>query len=167
MAAVATPTDLGTDLGFLLGQANYAVSTELTAGLAELGIVPRDYCVLSTALGGELTQNRLAEMCALDKTTMVVTVDGLERAGLAERRPSALDRRARIISVTKRGERVIEQAREIIAHVYDEILGDLPARERQAFVSALVRLTAGRLATPAQCDKPPRRRAPRGQKSLP
>src|SRR4051794_7621019 len=128
--AVAIPTDLSADLGFLLAQANYAVSTELTAGLAELGIAPRDYCVLSTALGGELTQNRLGELCALDKTTMVVTIDGLERAGLAERRPSELDRRARIISVTDRGERVVAEAREIIARLYDEILGELPARER-------------------------------------
>ncbi len=46
----------------------------------------------------EQTQIRLAERCALDKTTMVVTGDELERSGLAERRPSPTDRRARIIA---------------------------------------------------------------------
>ena len=42
-------------------------------------------------------------MVGLDKTTMVVTLDELEAAGLAERRPSPTDRRARVIAVTKAG----------------------------------------------------------------
>ena len=61
------------------------------------------HCVLYHALGGEFTQIQLAEQCALDKTTMVVTMDALEKAGLAERRPSPTDRRARIIAVTDAG----------------------------------------------------------------
>ena len=96
-----------TDLAFLLAQASHALGTELTARLSELGITPRAYCVLSKALGGELTQTQVAEQCALDKTTMVVTLDALERDGLAERRPSSTDRRARIIAVTEAGERVV------------------------------------------------------------
>ena len=70
-----------TDLAFLLSQASHALATELTARLAELGITPRAHCVLSNALGGELTQSQVAERCALDKTTMVVTLDALERDG--------------------------------------------------------------------------------------
>ena len=52
---------------------------------------------------GEFTQTEIARMVGLDKTTMVVTVDELEAAGLAERRPSSTDRRARVIEVTKDG----------------------------------------------------------------
>src|SRR3982751_4178632 len=88
---------------FLLGQASHALTAEMTAGLESLGITPRSHCVLTHALGAERTQIELASMCALDKTTMVVTVDALEKAGLAERRPSATDRRARIIAVTEAG----------------------------------------------------------------
>ena len=44
--------------------------------------------MLSTARTGEFTQKELADMVGLDKTTMVVTVDALEAAGLAERVPS-------------------------------------------------------------------------------
>src|SRR4051794_21441402 len=96
------------DLMFLLAQASHVLMTELTAALAELGITQRHYCVLCKALdGGELTQIRLAELCGMDKTTMVVTIDELERAGLAERRPSATDRRARIIAVTESGAKTV------------------------------------------------------------
>ncbi len=146
---------------FLLAQASHTLETELTAGLAVLGISQRAHCVLSKALAGELTQIRLAELCALDKTTMVVTVDELEKAGLAERLQSGADRRVRIVSVTEAGQRVVAQANEIVAGIYADVLEALPAGEREAFVDGLVRLVGGRLATPVPCERLPRRRAPR------
>ena len=105
--AVKRPPKVDVDLMFLLGQASHALETEMTAKLHALGISPRAHCVLAHARGGELTQSQVAEQCALDKTTMVVTMDELERAGLAERRPSSTDRRARIIAVTQAGERIV------------------------------------------------------------
>jgi MarR family transcriptional regulator for hemolysin len=158
---VKTAADCASDLMFLLSQASHALTTEMTAGLASVGISPRAYCVLTSARTGELTQTQLAELCALDKTTMVVTIDELERAGLAERRLSGTDRRARIISVTAAGERTIAAAEAIVTGIYDDVLGSLPAGERETFLAALARLVTGRLATPAHCERPVRRRAPR------
>jgi len=146
----------GIDLGLLLSRAAHGLKAELTAGLIELGISPRAHCVLSHALGGELTQSQLAGLCSLDKTTMVVTIDELERAGLAERRPSSTDRRARIIWVSPAGEQLVARGREVVARIYDDVLGALPEGEREAFVGALG-LVAGRLADPPPCEKPVRR----------
>ncbi len=153
--ATSAPADV--DLALLLSQASHALATELTAGLTELGISPRAHCVLSKAMGRELTQSQLAGLCALDKTTMVVTIDELEKAGLAERRLSTTDRRARIIWVTEAGERVVAQGREIVARIYDDVLGALPEGERETFVDALSRLVASRLAEPVACERPVRR----------
>src|SRR5579859_5927335 len=130
-----TRLDLDLDLLLLLGQASHALATELTARLEELGMTPRMHCVLAHALRGQLTQNELAAQCGLDKTTMVVTLDELERAGLAERRASATDRRARIVGVTAAGKRKVAQADEIVARVNADVLSALPGRERQAFTS--------------------------------
>jgi len=149
------------DLGFLFNHAGHVVDTELTAKLAELGTTPREICVLGKALGAELTQSRLGELAGLDKTTMVVTMDELERAGLAERRPSSTDRRARIIAVTEAGERIVDDANAIVAGIYDEVLAELPAGQRDAFVAGLAQLAGGRLSTPAKCERPVRRRAVR------
>ncbi len=151
-------TERTADLIFLLSQAAHALITELTAELQGLGITPRSHCVLTQAMDGEQTQIKLAERCALDKTTMVVTLDELERAGLAERRPSPSDRRARIIAVTDAGREKAAQADEIVERIYAEVLGSLPAGERDAFVDGLSRLVADRLATPPACDRPVRRR---------
>ena len=163
MAATATkaPSEVDVDLMFLLSQASHALETEMTAELQALGISPRAHCVLTHALRGELTQSQVAEQCALDKTTMVVTMDELEKAGLAERRPSGTDRRARIIAVTKAGERKVAEADAIVARIYAQVLGALPAGQRDAFVAGLAQLVGGRLSTPAKCDRPVRRRAVR------
>jgi DNA-binding MarR family transcriptional regulator len=142
---------------FLLSQAAHALTTELTAELEGLGITPRSHCVLTHALQGDQTQIRLAERCALDKTTMVVTVDELERRGLAERRPSPTDRRARIIAVTEAGEQVVVKADAIVADLYESVLGALPEEHREAFTGGLKHLVDGRLAHPPACERAVRR----------
>src|SRR3954454_6239290 len=155
--AVKLRPKVDVDLMFLLGQASHALETEMTAKLHALGVSPRAHCVLVHARSGELTQSQVAEQCALDKTTMVVTIDELEKAGLAERRPSSADRRARIIGVTPMGEQLVAEGRRIIDGVYEDVLDALPGEERYALVSALGRLVEGRLSRPAECEHPPRR----------
>jgi MarR family transcriptional regulator, transcriptional regulator for hemolysin len=113
--------------------------------------------VLMHALPGELTQIELAKLTDLDKTTMVVTLDELEEAGLAQRRPSPADRRARIVVVTEEGKRVVATGAQIVDRVHGEVLDALPAPERDAFTSALRRLVGGYLAVPADCGRPVRR----------
>jgi MarR family transcriptional regulator, transcriptional regulator for hemolysin len=158
--AAAAP--LTADLNWLLSRASYTLTTELTAALEGLGVSPRAHCVLSAAMTGDHTQTELAKMIGLDKTTMVVTVDELEAAGLAERRSASEDRRARVIAVTKSGERKVREASEIAERIQSDVLDALPDRERKVFLNALTSLVADRLSTPAECSHPVRRRAPRG-----
>jgi len=146
------------DLGFQLGHTSYVLTTELTAALSGLGVTQRSYCVLKSALTGDHTQIRLADMCQLDKTTMVVTVDELEKAGLVERQPSPTDRRARIIVVTEKGVRVSGEAEEIVDGVYRDVLAALPDDVRPGFVAGLTLLAEGRLSIPLPCRNGPRRR---------
>ena len=152
------PEPLCSDLAWLLDRASHAVTNELAAALEREGLSPRMRCVLTTAMQGELTQIEIARAVGLDKTTMVVTLDELERRGLAERRPSSTDRRARVIVVTKAGEKLVREANKIIARVQEDVLGALPGAQRRALVDGLVTLVSGRLAEPSECAKPVRRR---------
>jgi MarR family transcriptional regulator for hemolysin len=158
MATTVEP--LTTNLGWLLSQAAHSLHTRLTAALEDVGISPRSYCVLSKAMTGDYTQIELAHAVGLDKTTMVVTLDELEAAGLAKRLPSTEDRRARMVAVTNAGERTVARAEEVVDAVHAEVLAELPARERKAFVDALNRLVIGGcLSEAADCRQPVRRRA--------
>jgi DNA-binding MarR family transcriptional regulator len=152
---------VSTDLCWLLSRASYTLTTELTAAFEGLGLSPRANCVLATAMTGPHTQSEIARAVGLDKTTMVVTLDELEAAGLAERRPSPTDRRARVIAVTAAGERKVREAEEIAERVRADVLSALPDDEREVFVKALTRLVSDRLSEPVICSQPPRRRAPR------
>ena len=160
-AAPQAPQPLCDNLCWLLSRASYTLTTELTAALEELGISPRAHAVLAAAATGDHTQTELARIVGLDKTTMVVTLDELEAAALAERRPSPTDRRARVIAVTKAGAAKLREAGTIGDAIREDVLGVLPARERKVFLGALTRLVGDRLAEPVQCAQPVRRRAPR------
>ncbi|CAA9517366.1 MAG: Transcriptional regulator, MarR family [uncultured Solirubrobacteraceae bacterium] len=153
----ATVAPCNGDLCWLLARASHALTTELTAAMEDLGISPRAQSVLSAAMTGDHTQIEVARMVGLDKTTMVVTLDELQEAGLAERRPSPSDRRVRVIAVTDAGRRKVREAQAIAERVREDVLSVLPAEERRAFVDALRRLVDERLGEPTPCGHPVRR----------
>ena len=141
----------------MLAHAAHVLATRMTAAFAEIGITPRDYCVLYHAAAAELTQIELARVSDLDKTTMVVTLDELEAAGHAERRPSRADRRARVVVVTDEGRRLVAAGHQIADRVHREVLAELAPASRQVFMDSLAALVAGLLAEPAESERAVRR----------
>ncbi|MFF7294339.1 MarR family transcriptional regulator [Streptomyces sp. NPDC008265] len=161
MTAMA-PARTEPDLSFLLDHTSHVLRTRMSAALGEIGLTPRMHCVLVHALEEERTQAQLAEIGDMDKTTMVVTVDALEEAGLAERRPSAADRRARIIAVTEEGAKVAKQSQKIVDRVHQDALASLPDGEREVLLHALNRLVTGHLEAPVDSPRPARRARQKG-----
>lgn len=145
------------DLSFMLSHASHVLATRMTVAFAEIGMTPREYCVLVHALSGDLTQIELARLSDLDKTTMVVTLDELEQAGYAERRPSPADRRARIVVVTEDGRQAAAAGRKVADRVHGEVLAALPPGSRDVFLDSLSALVGGLLAEPVECERPVRR----------
>ncbi|MCX5265542.1 MarR family winged helix-turn-helix transcriptional regulator [Streptomyces sp. NBC_00199] len=156
MTAMA-PARTEPDLSFLLDHTSHVLRSKMSAALAEIGLTSRMHCVLVHALEEERTQAQLAEIGDMDKTTMVVTVDALEAAGLAERRPSRTDRRARIIAVTEDGARVARQSQEIVDRVHREALATLPGGDRDVLLRALKHLVGDGLAHPVEAPRAARR----------
>ncbi|WP_030681705.1 MarR family winged helix-turn-helix transcriptional regulator [Streptomyces cellulosae] len=152
-----TPVRTEPDLSFLLDHTSHVLRSKMSAALAEIGLTARMHCVLVHALEEERTQIQLAEIGDMDKTTMVVTVDALEKAGLAERRPSRTDRRARIIAVTDEGARVAGRSQEIVDRVHRDALATLPGGDREALLRALKCLVGDALANPVEAPRAARR----------
>jgi len=138
------------DITGLLNMAGHALSNRLATALADVDLTPRMQCVLVHALEEERTQIQLAALADLDKTTMVATVDDLEARGLAERRPSATDRRARIIAVTDKGRTAAQEGQRIVDRVHTDALDGLSATDRSSFVEALTRLAGNKDAGPVR-----------------
>lgn len=151
------PARSAPDLSYLLDHTSHVLRTRMAAALAEIGLTARMHCVLVHALQEERTQIQLAELGDMDKTTMVVTVDALEKAGLAERRPSSTDRRARIIAITEKGAEVAQQSQAIVDGVHRAALDALPKDEAEVLLRAMNRLVTEHLAVPAEAPQGARR----------
>lgn len=97
----------------------------------ELGLEVKQYGAMTVLAGLEEapSQQALAELIRIDRTTMVVTVDALEAAGYVERRRNPRDRREHNLHLTAAGERARKRADRIVAAAEKEFLSPLSAGE--------------------------------------
>ena len=146
----APPECLASDLCWLLSRANQLLSQEFEDALHASGVSPRKHHVLTVAQNAELTQTELARIVGLDKTTMMVTLDELERDGLAERRPLPSDRRARVVAITPAGRGALASADTALQAARERALSVLPTDQRDAFLESLGRLACTESRAPAQ-----------------
>jgi len=116
------------------------IHTRTADVLASVGLTTALFALLNVINAREgAIQQELGSALGIDRSTMVSLIDQLESAGLATRRPSATDRRAREIAITAKGRRLLQRARGLISQVEDEILGGLTAAERRELLALLRR----------------------------
>jgi DNA-binding MarR family transcriptional regulator len=100
--------------------------------LGTIGLTPALFSLLNVIGAREgAIQQELGATMGIDRTTMVSLIDQLEDAGLAKRRPSAKDRRAREVAITPKGRRHLERARRMTSQAEDDVLAGLTAAERR------------------------------------
>ena len=89
---------------------------------------------------GPTRQSVLAADFELSPHSITDIVDGLERLGLAERRPDPADRRAKLVAITEAGEASLDVANATWERLLTQIFGALSAADRETFVRLLGRL---------------------------
>ena len=82
-----------------------------------------------------IDQASLAATISFDRATIGGVIDRLESKGLVQRAVSESDRRARLLSLTKDGEKLLAACRPIVEALQAEILGALSRTERKAFLT--------------------------------
>ncbi len=87
-------------------------------------------------------QARVAELIAYDRATIGGVIERLEQKGWIRRVVSERDRRARELSLTAKGERVLAALLPIVRDLQDEILPSLTSAERASLLK-LVRRAVG------------------------
>src|SRR6185503_12677404 len=103
--------------------------------LAEVGeagfdLTPVQYAALSTIKANPgLDQVTLAGLIAYDRTTITGVVDRLVQKGLAERRASSRDRRARELEITDEGRRTLRKITPAVESAQRVMLRGLSAKE--------------------------------------
>ena len=128
------PDDERPPLGFLLVRIGEAVDRDFVAALTDLGLRPRDLCLLVLVdRAGELNQRELARQLRMDPGNLVGVLDSLEAEGLLARLRREGDRRQRIVSLTPSGRRLLASALRATAAIDQRILAALPASDRKRY----------------------------------
>jgi DNA-binding MarR family transcriptional regulator len=132
------PAPLADRLGFLLKHAQLDLAEISGPALAPLGISGREAAVLGVlAEGGSLSQHQAARRLAIDRTTMVALLDGLEAKGLVERRPDPGDRRKNVVELTPAGQQTLRKATEATEDAERRFLAPLGDAGAKRFRDAL------------------------------
>jgi DNA-binding MarR family transcriptional regulator len=101
-------------------------------------LTPRQLAVLMTVASDEgVSQTKIVDATGVDRSTLADIVKRLCRRGLLQRRRTRQDARAYAVTLTSEGRRVLNAARPISQRVDDRLLGALPGKQRDAFLSAL------------------------------
>jgi DNA-binding MarR family transcriptional regulator len=86
---------------------------------------------------GPTRQNVLAADLGLSPHTITDIVDGLERAGMAERRPDPTDRRAKLVVITEAGEAGLGVANATRERLLKQVFGALNEADLATFLRLL------------------------------
>jgi DNA-binding MarR family transcriptional regulator len=121
-----------------------------TSGVvSEAGLTPLQYGVLVhlSKLTGKpgIDQNSLADRLNVDRNTASLLVEELAKARLVERQVNDADRRARILSLTPKGEKLYARLRPIHLAANENILAPISPRERKLLIALLIRVVEGNL----------------------
>ncbi|WP_131738158.1 MarR family winged helix-turn-helix transcriptional regulator [Actinomadura roseirufa] len=135
--------------GMLLAEAHNRSRARANQALSPLGITVRGLVVLlALPMYGPVNQRDLIGHIGIDKSTMVRLIDELEEAGLVSRERAPQDRRAYLIVLTPRGERVLAEARRLFEEANAHIFGSFTEAERRQLVDLLRRLIEQQAAPP-------------------
>lgn len=121
-----------------LSIAHFAAQTKA----AGFDMTPVQYGALSTLRDHPgIDQATLAALIAYDRVTIGGVVGRLESRGYLERKVRQDDRRARALTLTTRGEKLLQDIRPAILDTQTQIVAGLTEDELETFMALLVKLT--------------------------
>jgi DNA-binding MarR family transcriptional regulator len=123
---------------FLLGKLGRIAVDRFSERLAPLGLRPQHGSVLSVLAGRELaSQQELGRILHQAPSGMVPVLDDLERMGAVRRVRDDVDRRRHALGLTAKGHELLKEVVAMADAVDAELLGGLPADDREALIGLL------------------------------
>ena len=134
------PYILDDQVGFLLRLASQRHAAIWQAHALE-GLTAQQFTAL-VRIGekGQVSQNRLGRLAAMDVATIKGVADRLRQKGLTRAEPDPEDRRRTLISLTDAGRALLEQMTQVGRRITEETLEPLSVAERETLLRLLRRL---------------------------
>lgn len=139
----AAAYNLDTQIGFLLRKAHQRHRGIFSKEIG-LKLAPTQFATLASLyIDGETSQNQLGRRTAMDTATITGVVDRLAQRGLLAARPSPVDERLSIVSLTDEGRTLVESLLPRAESISEATLSPLSAAERATLLDLLTRIAGG------------------------
>lgn len=139
---MSTSSWISSATGYLMFRVGDVARSRIEHELAPWRLAGKELRVLAFANEEPRSQQDLARLTGLDRTTMVAVVDKLERLGYAQRERSTADRRKYVVAVTAAGADALTGAAARLAEAEVAFLAPLDPGERRQLNAFLTRLHA-------------------------
>jgi DNA-binding MarR family transcriptional regulator len=127
--------------GFLLSRVGMVAAKQFSERIEQLGLNTRMWGALNVLdAEGAITQHALGKCTGIDPSSMVSTIDDLEKHGLVERQPHPTDRRAHALHITDKGQATLKRGRQLARGAQEDLLSPLNADERKQLHELLLRI---------------------------
>lgn len=125
-------------VGYQLRRAHSKSNELFIELLSGKGIAPGQYGVLKIiSLNPARSQKEIAAIAGIDATTLVPTVEYLERQGWIDRQRHSADRRHVVLSTTPAGERLLKKLEVLIEMHEERLTRQLSPEDRETLVRLL------------------------------
>lgn len=111
---------------YTLSKVAQAMDQSFSKALSTFAITSRDYGILVTLMEyRSLTQIEIGEKMMIDRTTVGQLIDLLTSQNLVQRKQNPNDRRQNLITLTDKGQKVVEQMWEDMRRIEHEAIANL------------------------------------------
>lgn len=117
--------DLKNSFGYLMGRTMRLLKAHITKAFRDEGIdlTMEQYIIIRHLGNGDgINQQTLAEEMERNKTTITRALNGLEKRNFAVRIPDQIDRRVKLVYLTKQGRDIQQQLTSIVEAVFKQAL---------------------------------------------
>ena len=136
-------TELDSLVGYALRRAHSRMMVDLAPILASLGLRPVLFAMLSVIRANpRIIQMALGAELGIQRANLVPLINELTGRQLIERRAAPHDRRALMLNLTDKGERLLGEATALIRDHEDRMLARLSAAERKKLLGLLKKIAA-------------------------
>ncbi len=133
--------DLDEQIGHLIRRAHQRASATFMSVLSDRRFTPTQFFALARLREkGQLSQNKLGRMSAMDPATIQGVVRRLDERGYIERLPDMKDRRRMVLRLTEVGHEEVERLLDEVDSVSQQFLAPLAPDEQEQFRSLLKRI---------------------------
>jgi DNA-binding MarR family transcriptional regulator len=124
--------------GYLIRRVNQLLVAQFFEETIKHNITPVQWVALcATQTSPGLDQITLSREIALDTSTVAGVVDRLELRGFIQRKPSSIDKRVKLLFITKKGLSLLNKTSPKVIELQDWLLSPLTANEKKVFLKSL------------------------------